>query len=99
VDTVDPLHEPGVTEQDDDSIDSIPVMDGFEATRRIRLWEAEHGLARTPIIAITANAAEVDRDYCLNIGMDGYVAKPLTIKAITRILQQHVADPALRASG
>jgi CheY-like chemotaxis protein len=77
----------------------MPVMDGFEATREIRKWEAERGLARTPIIALTANVLEADRDHCLNAGMDDHVAKPLKIEDIARVLQQHVPDPKLRASG
>ena len=55
----------------------MPGMDGLEATRRIRALEAEHGGARTPIIALTANASTEDRDACLAAGMDGFVLKPL----------------------
>jgi CheY-like chemotaxis protein len=55
----------------------MPGMDGLEATRRIRAFEAEHGGVRTPIIALTANASAEDRDACLAAGMDGFVIKPL----------------------
>jgi PAS domain S-box-containing protein len=55
----------------------MPGMDGLEATRRIRALEAEHDSARTPIIALTANASLEDRDACLAAGMDGFVIKPL----------------------
>ena len=55
----------------------MPGMDGLEATRRIRAFEAEHGGMRTPIIALTANASAEDRDACLAAGMDGFVIKPL----------------------
>jgi PAS domain S-box-containing protein len=55
----------------------MPGMDGLEATRRIRTLEAEQGGARTPIIALTANASAEDRDACLAAGMDGFVIKPL----------------------
>ncbi len=55
----------------------MPGMDGLEATRRIRALEAEHENARTPIIALTANASIEDRDACLAAGMDGFVIKPL----------------------
>jgi len=54
----------------------MPGMDGFEATRRIRAMEAERQSARTPIIALTANASAEDRDACVAAGMDGFLIKP-----------------------
>jgi PAS domain S-box-containing protein len=53
----------------------MPDTDGTAATRRIR--ELESGGARTPIVALTANAFEEDRDACLAAGMDGFLTKPL----------------------
>lgn len=59
----------------------MPVMDGLEATHKIRLSEV--GTARhLPIVAITANAFDDDRRKCFEAGMDGYVAKPVSPKAI-----------------
>jgi CheY-like chemotaxis protein len=59
----------------------MPVMDGLEATQKIRL--SELGTARhMPIIAITANAFDDDRRKCFEAGMDGYVVKPVSAKAI-----------------
>ncbi len=55
----------------------MPGMDGLEATRRIRLFEAEDESPRTPIIALTANASAEDREACLAAGMDGFLVKPL----------------------
>ncbi len=55
----------------------MPSMDGLEATRRIREIEAEEDIARTPIIALTANVSAKDREACLAAGMDGFVVKPL----------------------
>jgi CheY-like chemotaxis protein len=53
----------------------MPGCDGIEATRRIR--EAEQGGAHTPIVALTANAFDEDRDACIAAGMDGFLTKPL----------------------
>ena len=56
----------------------MPVMNGYEATRRIRALENEE-LARIPILAITANAFEEDRKEALKCGMNGHLAKPIDI--------------------
>ena len=59
----------------------MPLMDGLEATRKIR--QHEEGTSRhLPIIAITANAFEEDRRKCSEAGMDGYVVKPVSAQAI-----------------
>ena len=55
----------------------MPEMDGIEAARHMRAAEADTGAARTPIIALTANAFAEDREACLAAGMDDIVMKPL----------------------
>lgn len=64
---------------------SMPVMDGFEATRRIRAGEVGTG-RRVPIVALTANAMPGDRENCIEAGMDEYLAKPVTIEQLTAMI-------------
>lgn len=60
----------------------MPVMDGLEATRQIRIFEQNKKL-RIPIIALTANTFNADRERCLSYGMDEYIAKPLNMEKLT----------------
>jgi|GEM_PF-2426485 len=55
----------------------MPVMDGLEATQSLRQWEVENQRKPTPVIAMTANAMQGDKERCLAVGMDGYVSKPV----------------------
>jgi signal transduction histidine kinase/CheY-like chemotaxis protein len=63
----------------------MPEMDGFEATAAIRALEKDT-LKPIPIIALTANAIEGDRERCLEAGMSDYVAKPFTLVQIENVL-------------
>jgi len=60
----------------------MPVMDGYEATRRLRAMQAETGAAHVPVIALTASVVAGDRDRCLAAGMDDYLAKPFTAQTL-----------------
>jgi PAS domain S-box-containing protein len=71
----------------------MPGSDGLAATRRIRALEADHGAARTPIIALTANALEEDRQACLGAGMDGFLTKPLDRERLAAALKSVVTKP------
>ncbi|QGY38782.1 response regulator [Pseudodesulfovibrio cashew] len=65
----------------------MPVMDGYEATRTIREWEAENGRARTPLIAMTAYAHSEAAQACLEAGADSHLAKPVKKSALFDALQ------------
>lgn len=67
----------------------LPIMDGYEATRQIRLLPNQ---VQTPIIALTANALQGDREICLTAGMNDYLAKPFKRVDLQRILQRWLAN-------
>jgi CheY-like chemotaxis protein len=68
----------------------MPVMDGFEATARLR--ESERGgSVRVPVIALTAHAMKGYREECLAAGMDDYLAKPVNPEDLFRMLAHWVA--------
>jgi CheY-like chemotaxis protein len=70
----------------------MPGMDGYTATQTIRAEEARQAATgparRLPIIAMTANALEGDREECLAAGMDDYLSKPLDPEGVRRMLQR-----------
>lgn len=63
----------------------MPVMDGFEAAKEIRRLEKE-SKRHTPIVAMTANSMEGDRERCIEAGMDDYMAKPVRLKDLQDII-------------
>lgn len=65
----------------------MPVMDGIEATRRIRSGSGP--CAKTPIFAMTANASDQDRERCLEAGMDGFQLKPIKLQHLHEVISQH----------
>jgi CheY-like chemotaxis protein len=73
----------------------MPVMDGFAATGEIRRREQTSGAARVPIIALTANAMEGDRERCLDAGMDDFLCKPFTQQQLATQLRRWLALRAL----
>jgi CheY-like chemotaxis protein len=80
----------------------MPVMDGYEATRHIRQWEANAQFIdhrpptteyRTPIIALTAHALKGEKEKCLAADMDDYLPKPLDEQDLHRVLLKWLSPP------
>ncbi len=67
----------------------MPVMDGLDATRRLRQREAATGARHVPVIAMTARAMDEDRERCLAAGMDGYLSKPIDQAELFNVLAQY----------
>jgi PAS domain S-box-containing protein len=74
----------------------MPVMDGFAATEAIRAIEAEGPNGRrTPIVAMTANAMQGDRERCIESGMDDYLSKPVSYEDLRATVGRWMNEPAV----
>jgi CheY-like chemotaxis protein len=73
----------------------MPGIDGFETTHFIRTWEQEHGTKHLPIIGVTAHALSGDRERCLAIGMDDYLAKPFHPDIFKEKLEKYLGSTAI----
>jgi CheY-like chemotaxis protein len=73
----------------------MPRMDGVTATREISDFSALSGRPRPRIVAVTANALDGDSERLLAAGMDGYLSKPVTLKALGTLLTATVTGAAL----
>jgi len=73
----------------------MPVVDGYELTRRIRAGAAPNVDPRIPIIAVTAHALPDDRAKCLASGMDDYVTKPIRVADLSAALHRQTRAPAV----
>jgi signal transduction histidine kinase/PleD family two-component response regulator/HPt (histidine-containing phosphotransfer) domain-containing protein len=69
----------------------MPVLDGYETTRRLRQWERDQGRVPLPVVAMTANALSDARDACLAAGMTDYVSKPLPMAALAAVIDRAIA--------
>ncbi|MGE5467076.1 MAG: ATP-binding protein [Ignavibacteria bacterium] len=69
----------------------MPVMDGYEATRRIREWIRTTGRPSFPIVALTADAFEEDRQHAIDAGMDGFLTKPIVMEELQAALDRWLA--------
>jgi CheY-like chemotaxis protein/HPt (histidine-containing phosphotransfer) domain-containing protein len=78
----------------------MPVMDGYTATREIRLREErDGGTTHLPIVAVTANAMREDFERCRECGMDDFVAKPVTLAALSNAIERAVSASRAGAAG
>lgn len=76
----------------------MPEFDGFETTRRIRQQEQQHQLLPIPVIAMTAYAADGDRQLCFDSGMNGFVSKPVRLGELTEAIHNTMAHRKALAS-
>ncbi|NOR88138.1 MAG: response regulator [Bacteroidales bacterium] len=68
----------------------MPVMDGLEATRLIRAYEAEKSMQAIPIISMTANAMKADMDRSIKAGMNDFISKPFKQEQLVNILRKYI---------
>lgn len=76
----------------------MPVMDGYTATQAIRRWESENNAPRLPIIALTADAFEEDRQQCLAAGMDDFLSKPVAVNTLKAAISRWMGIGVVQAA-
>ena len=67
---------------------SMPIMNGYETTQKIRELESQNSLIATPIVALTAHALRGVKQRCIEAGMNDYITKPLALESIRRVLEE-----------
>ena len=77
----------------------MPVMDGYEATRRIRAWEREHGRPPVPILALTASALESEGNRAIEAGCTEWIRKPVRLAAFRAVVQKYAGRTIAASSG
>lgn len=70
----------------------MPELDGIQATIRIRAYEKENNIRKIPIIALTANAYESDKQKCVSCGMDDFISKPFSKEEMVRVLSRYLTE-------
>jgi CheY-like chemotaxis protein len=76
----------------------MPVMDGLEATQRIRSGQGECRNPEVPIIAMTAHAMKGDKERCLEAGMNDYISKPVKAEELVRVLDAFLSGADTQSS-
>ena len=77
----------------------LPGMDGYQAVRALRAWEAYSGVPRARVVAMTAHAMAGDRERCLAVGMDGYLCKPVAPGELEALVAEVRGEGHARTSG
>ncbi len=67
----------------------MPIMDGYAATEKIRIWEKEMGRMPTPVVALTADDSQQDIQKALDAGCDRHMIKPITKKRLVEMIRQY----------
>jgi len=78
---------------------AMPVMDGIEATKQIKLYENEKGLKHVPIVAVTANALKGDRERFMSQGLDEYCTKPIKKDILAGMLDKFISEKRVGGGG
>ncbi|CZE47952.1 response regulator [Campylobacter geochelonis] len=78
---------------------AMPVMDGVEATKQIKLYEETNNLPHVPIVAVTANALKGDRERFMSQGLDEYCTKPIKKDILASMLDTFISDKRVGAGG
>lgn len=75
---------------------NMPIMDGFEATERIRAWEMKNNKPEIPIVALTAHAFDEIKERCSEVGMYGHLSKPFDQAQLRNILQKFIHSSSVQ---
>ena len=75
---------------------NMPIMNGIEAFIAIREYEKENNLSNIPIIALTANAIKGDKEKFLDLGMDGYISKPINTNELKNIFDTFISSNTIK---
>lgn len=77
----------------------MPVLDGFAATKEIRIWENQNRLQPAPVVAFTSHAYAEQKEKCLEAGMSDHLAKPVTYQCLQELIQRKFLADAERSAG
>lgn len=77
----------------------MPILDGYEATKQIRILEEQEGKNNPiPVVAMTAHALKSDMDKCLASGMDDYISKPINIETLMNIIEKYIKTETINVN-